>query len=204
LSPDPAPLSLEDYFAPEGEDRALLGLSSGGARLQRSRRSGSQRSLDHHALPGLQALDRTVFHVGPERISEHSRYDRAGGPNLHSSPMELPGRMRTGEEVEIGAARLRLRWAGRVRLELEGLGWERLAICLEARLGAQGRLQWLGQGLGELALGPLEGPFERWAMAWRSEEEGLLLPLPDRLWRAPLPELGPSSAPLPWTRDVLG
>jgi hypothetical protein len=61
-----------------------------------------------------------------------------------------------------------LTFAGQVVLRLGAWTATVHACCLLAEQGDARRVQWLGQGLGELALGPPDAAFERWLVAHRA------------------------------------
>jgi hypothetical protein len=196
IRPEAGPVRLDLAMEPEGESRGLLGLDDGGWWLSRVRRRGPRRVLDQHLLPDLRLLDRTTFFAEPDAFTEAHRQDRLGGPNLHPSPLRLPAVMRPGERAPVGPGEVELLAAGRARLQLGRWTEERFVYALQAREGAQARVQWMGEGVGELGLGPPGGPLQRWLVGWAGPGATALRPLPEALRGAPLPDLqaGPGGA----------
>lgn len=179
-----------------GWDLALHTLPDGGTRVARSRFEGGVRHLWHYTWVGGAwiALDHTVFRVDGERFVEAERYRTRNGPNLHPRPIALPDRLeRDVAYTPFPGATVTLRYAGPVRLALGGARVEAEACCLEAGEGAQRGEQWLVHGIGEVALGPVGGPFVRWLTGWAGGGASCLGGIPegvsDAVWPA-LPDAG--------------
>lgn len=139
------------------------------------------------------ALDRTRFFVDGVHLTEAERYRSQRGPNLHPVPIRLPRQLKLGEwHRPLPEGKVCLAWAGRARLHSPG----RPALCcrVAALLAAEGKarqLQWLAEGIGEIAIGPPRGAFRWWLAGassgpqqWLGGISDVLLSLP----RSPLPE----------------
>lgn len=185
-------------------DVAVHAVAGGARRIARSRWSApDRRELWHYEWRDgrLSALDHTVFHAGDGVFSEAERYRAAGGPNLHPRPIPLPAELRVGEAVAPWAdapARVTLVYAGRVRLTQLDRVEEIDAIRLDATDGVVTRAQWLARGVGEIALGPPDGPWERALVAWSGGGDTLFGGAPAELVGARYPDLpavAPAAAP---------
>ena len=179
---------LEDFvWAGAAPDRAVW-LHASGERwlVQSACSSGSEqrrRRVDQYSVVGERPrrVDRLHFLFEDERFVEL-------GPDA-SRRFELPAELKLRQPVSPGVT---LTHAGPARLRL-GLKTETLdAIRLE--LG--GTTQWLGRGVGELWIGPSDGPPDRWLVGWEGGARKLFegvpggaLPAWEALGEAPV---GPS------------
>jgi hypothetical protein len=172
-------------------------LRGGGIWLIRSRvfeSDGLRRRVMHQYRldkAGLTTLDRIHFELGKDAFVEAARFRVRNGPNLLATPIRLPGRMAPDDEVAaMSGARVRLRWWGRARLCVVGRpSHEHEVICLLASQGKAQRLQWLAAGVGEIALGPADGPLDRWMIRWSGPNGALFGGVPKRFETLPLPPL---------------
>lgn len=160
---------LERFF-PESVDwdRGLWAARTGARRLTASYRTGHHRLLRQFEVgrDGLRPLDDTEFQVSAAGFAEIARRRAEGEPSRIRSPFRLPGTLRFAEPVPVGAGTVTLTWAGMVRVwrgeEVDTLE----AIALEAAHDGRRVVQWIAQELGELAIGPANGPLDRWLIGW--------------------------------------
>jgi hypothetical protein len=209
---------LERYFHARAEAFALFAAADDAAqRLVRVRwRAQAADGLwivDAYALQNgrvVRALDRTVFGADAESFAELGRQRERGGPNLHAEPIRLPAELRLAEWCAPFAgepeARVRLEHAGVVELRLGEAVAARQAICLRAEQAGIVREQWLVEGVGEVALGAPDQPFERWLLGYASSTGTGLFSAPEAGLRTGpwprLPEPGASGAPSSGTRSL--
>lgn len=176
-----------------GWDLALHLAADGTGRVARSRTQGETRELWHHRWPGGAALDRTLFTVDETTFVEADRRRTRGGPNLHEAPIVLPARLTVGEPVAAGGGTVTLLHAGPVRAG----GVAARGVCLEARQGGEVRHQWLLEGVGEVALGPPSGAWDRWLVRWTGGGRSLFGEMPAEIVAMRWPDLpGEGAAPL--------
>jgi hypothetical protein len=153
----------------------------------------------------VRALDRTRFEADADGFREVSLERSRNGPNLHAAPICLPRRIERDawhRPFPDADARVRLAHAGEVDLVLEGRRARTVAVCLHAEEGGQARLQWMAQGIGEIAFGPPGEAFERWMVAHRAAlGDVIFADVPAFLREVPLPEL-PYGAPPPARRSL--
>jgi hypothetical protein len=133
---------------------------------------GIERELWHYrrTAAGWRALDRTLFRLDGERFEEAERYEAQDGRNLHARPLRLPATVEMGRSyapLGDGPARVTPRFSGAVILALGAIEQRGLALALEGDDGRERRIQWLFAGWGEIALGPADGAFDRWAEGGR-------------------------------------
>lgn len=190
-------------WAGPGWDLALHALSDGGWRVARSRWVAGVRHLWHYAWASgrLRALDHTIFLVDDDRFVEAERYRARAGPNLHAHPITLPGVLALGAPIPVvPGATVTLRYAGAARITLGGIPHDIDACCLDAEEGDRRGRHWLARGVGEIALGSVDGGYTRWMTAWRGGDDASWAPLPaalaDRAEWPPLPEIAPGDGGL--------
>lgn len=109
--------------------------------------------------PSGQRIDRLDFLLTEGRFVERA----TDGRLLADLPAVLE-RGRPHPLVEGGE--VRLDFAGPVIATLGERREELDALVLVAQVEGERRIQWLGRGVGELALGPMDGGFDRWLTGW--------------------------------------
>jgi len=118
-------------------------------------------------------LDRTTFELHDDRFIELV-------PPLADAParqLVLPAVLERDTPVHpeaVAGATVTLRYVGPTALELDGMRAERMALLLRLD-GATPMDQWMVEGVGEVALGPADGPARRWLAAWRAGDSSDLL-----------------------------
>lgn len=185
-------LRVEPLGACEGEARLRDGVRVGAgfglagfARANGDRWLCRDRFTDAHTRVleqalvrpgGLVALDQTRFVFTGDRFAEQARFRTRGGPNLHARPIVLPAVLRVGERHHPlgGEAWVALRWVGEARLVLGERTHTARALALEAGQGEARQVQWMVAGVGEVALGPADGPPERWLTGYTAAEGEVL------------------------------
>jgi hypothetical protein len=202
---------LEDFVWPGDRPAIALHSDDDGQRwLERSwvreEGRGRRRWVERYLLSpeGTRALERICFQMDEACFSEIARTDREGGANLHFAPITMPAELVRGEVCRPLAGRpgeVTLLFAGPAELRLGGRGFRGRAAMLRASQGGDARDQWLLAGVGEVGIGPPDGPLERWMTAWSAPDEAELFGgVPLELRRAPLPPLptgGEASGPTP-------
>lgn len=132
----------------------------------------------------------TRFDLDPGRFAETGRWHPGSDSNLHRRAMVLPAELRLGERVlPVAGAGLTLEWCGLAELRVGGVTEALRVLRLRVEQGGVRLHQWLGEGVGELALGAADGPFTRWILAWEGGGATGFLPLDPALRRSPFPEL---------------
>lgn len=154
---------------------------------------GQRRTLMRYRRAGaeLQAIDRTDFRLTEAEFVEEGRYHSQAGRNLHAAPIVLPAELTRGQwHHPVPGGRVCLAWAGPVLLTIGAHQQATEAIALLAAEGRQRRLQWLAEGLGEIALGPPTGALQWWMTGATSSERrwlGGITPSVASMPRRPLP-----------------
>lgn len=109
----------------------------------------------------------TRFDLGPTHFAETGRWRPGEDTNLHRRAMVLPAELRVGERLlPVAGAGLTLEWCGLAELVVGGAPEVLRVMRLRVEQGGVRLHQWLGEGVGELALGAADGPFTRWILAW--------------------------------------
>jgi hypothetical protein len=183
--------SARDLLEPDGEPAFGAWHGSGGMRwLERTtfeRRDGVlRRWVERYRVAGsrIAALERVAFDFDGATIVE-SRIERsASGDNVHPEPIALPAELERGVNVPIlgGLAHVSLVHAGPVELTLGTLTARGRGLLLRAEEGGAARDQWSIAGVGEVWIGPRDGPPMRWLVGWERGGARLLGGLPDG-WR---------------------
>lgn len=182
--------------APGQQVTALLGRTSGQRDLAVSTTDARGcRDLTRYTRDGdrWRALDRTRFFLDAETFTEAERHRSQRGANLHPFPICLPRELKLGEwHRPLPVGKVCLAWAGTALLRRPGVEPERCRVgALLAAEGRERRMQWLAEGLGEIAIGPPKGAFEWWLLGASNGEQHWLGGVPDGLLvlpREPLPE----------------
>jgi hypothetical protein len=194
-------VDLADYLPSVGEEVVQHQQTADGRdRLTVSMSDGSTRSLTRFRRDGdaWVALDITRFHIGPSTFAETERYRSEPGENLHTQPIVLPRRLRVGAwQRPVPGGKVCLAAAGMASLDLpEGPSQVLSVVALLATDGRTRRLQWLAQGLGEVAIGAPNGPLDWWMVGARCGTLSWLSGVPDALGalpRQPLPATAPGA-----------
>ena len=183
-------------FIPLEEALSCMRTRDGGLRLYRSRAweegGGWRRQVDSWALCGAEAtpLDRTLFQLDASSFSEFAQYRSEDGPNLLERPIVLPRILGTVPVEPFPGLPFTVRCIWHGEAELRGDGWRHR--CVAAALCGEGggklSVQWLGQGIGELAIGPNLHSHDRWLAGW-SGPSGRIGEVPG-FEPAPLPARG--------------
>lgn len=118
-------------------------------------------------------LDRTTFELHEERFVELVPATADQPPRQLVLPAVLQRDVPVRPEAVAGAT-VTLRYVGLAALDLDGMRAERRALLLRLD-GATPMEQWLVEGVGEVALGPVDGPPRRWLAAWRAGDSSDLL-----------------------------
>jgi len=159
--PEGRPARLADYLC-AGSDRASWRLRSGERWCVTSRCRAVEGGLVREvaiASPDGTPIDRLEFTLTADRFVE-----RAADGRLLA---DLPATLELHAPQPLSGGRVWLGFVGPAELRL-GEARERIDVmALEADIEGERRVQWLARGIGELAIGPADGPFDRWLTGWQ-------------------------------------
>lgn len=184
LGPSESAVDLVEFCCPPGEAWTVIraGLD---ARLVHTRSethvAGRRWTLSRYAIIEgriANALDRTRFEADAESFSEVSLEQTGIGSNRHAEPIRLPRVLHLGtwhQPFSGSTARVALAHAGAIEIVVGGQRARLRSACLLAEEAGVERVQWLAEGIGELAFGPRTGTLERWMTAHRGPDGKVVL-----------------------------
>ncbi|HEV8244749.1 MAG TPA: hypothetical protein VGP93_03240 [Polyangiaceae bacterium] len=211
---------LSDYFFPKATTAWALFARADGGRTFIHAQASSRGSKSEWAVRQFlvappaaaqvvleRALDLTIFECDESAFVERERYQASQGPNLHAQPIALPAILRRDDwcrPFPDRAARVTLSYAGQVRLRLAGAALSVRAIRLTAEQEHERRIQWMVEGVGEVAIGAEHGGFQRWLLGWSCQSGRVLFGGAGEFPEASsLPSLPERAGPTRATKSIL-